>query len=324
MNAAHWPREEPMRERLLHVSRSSGALEDLTLADLPQLFEPGDLLVVNDAATLPSAFGIPGGELRLAQRLADGTWLALLLGSGDWRTRTEDRPPPPRVAAGDRLPIGPDLSAEVLETRHPRLCRIAFDRDGAGLWRALYRYGRPIQYAHVAAPLDLWHVQTGFAARPWAVEEPSAGRPLTAALLEALRRRGVGIRTLTHAAGLSSTGDPELDAHLPFPEMYEIPTVTISALRHARAVIAAGTTVVRALESYGATGAPAGTTDLVIDERHSLKVVHGLLTGCHEAGSSHFRLLQAFALRRHLDAAIAHATAAGYLAHEFGDSLLLR
>ncbi|HKA91862.1 MAG TPA: S-adenosylmethionine:tRNA ribosyltransferase-isomerase [Haliangiales bacterium] len=323
MNAAAWPREDPLRERLLHIDRAGGAPRDLRMDDLPRLVGPGDLLVVNDAATLPASFRFPGGELRLAQRLPDGTWLAVTFGPGDWRTRTEDRPPPPPVAAGDRLPLGPDLVAEVLEVRRPRLVRIAFDKTGAALWRALYRLGRPVQYAHVAGPLELWHVQTGFAARPWAVEEPSAGRPLTAGLLDALRRRGAEIGAVTHAAGLSSTGDAELDALLPLPEAYEVPTATAAALERAGRVLAVGTTVVRALESYAATGARAGMTDLLVDGRHRLRAVHGVLTGTHEPGTSHFRLLEAFAPRATLLAAHAHAVAAGYLAHEFGDSVLI-
>jgi S-adenosylmethionine:tRNA ribosyltransferase-isomerase len=323
VNAASWPREDPLRERLLHVDRRSGAFRDLRMADLPQLLGPGDLLVVNDAATLPASFRLPGGELRLAQRLPDATWLAVLFGPGDWRTRTEDRAPPPPVTAGDRLPLGPDLVVEVLEVRRPRLIRIAFDKDGAALWRAVYRLGRPVQYAHVAAPLELWHVQTGFAARPWAVEEPCAGRPLTAALLDAIRRRGADIRPLTHAAGLSATGDPELDAILPLPEAYEIPAATVAALGRARRVVAAGTTVVRALESYAATGERAAMTDLLVNDRHRLRAAHAVLTGAHEPGSSHFHLLEAFAPRPTLLAAHAHAAAAGYLAHEFGDSVLI-
>src|SRR5262249_54219977 len=179
--------------------------------------------------------------------------------------------------------------------RRPRLVRIAFDKTGAALWRALYRLGRPVQYAHVAGPLELWHVQTGFAARPWAVEEPSAGRPLTAGLLDALRRRGAEIGAATHPAGLAGPGDAGADAPLPLPEAYEVPTATAAALERAGRVLAVGTTVVRALESYAATGARAGMTDLLVDGRHRLRAVHGVLTGTHEPGTGHFRLLDASA-----------------------------
>src|SRR5438552_18652243 len=87
---------------------------------------------------------------------------------------------------------------------------------------------------------------------------PSAGRPLSWEILLALRRRGARWASLTHAAGLSSTGDAALDAALPLPERYHIPAATVAAVAEARArggrVVAAGTTVVRALEGAAATG----------------------------------------------------------------------
>src|SRR5262249_57707470 len=97
----------------------------------------------------------PAGPAPARRHVAGGHF-----GPGDWRTRTEDRPPPPPVAAGDRLPLGPDLVAEVLEVRRPRLVRIAFDKTGAALWRAPYRLRRPVQYARVAGPLQLWRAHT--------------------------------------------------------------------------------------------------------------------------------------------------------------------
>ena len=89
----------------------------------------------------------------------------------------------------------------------------------ASLWRALYQAGRAVQYAHTARSLALWHVQTAYAARPWAAEAPSAGFALTWDLLLDLRRRGISTARVTHAAGLSSTGDGELDARLPLAEL---------------------------------------------------------------------------------------------------------
>src|SRR6185437_16383643 len=94
----------------------------------------------------------------------------------------------------------------------PRIVGLAFRERGAPLWTALYRHGRPVQYAYVAGPLELWRVQTRYASRPLCAELPSAGRPLTWGLLLTLLRAGVTIASLTHAAGLSSTGDPALDA----------------------------------------------------------------------------------------------------------------
>jgi S-adenosylmethionine:tRNA ribosyltransferase-isomerase len=208
---------------------------------------------------------------------------------------------------------------------------IAFDRDGAAFWTALYRHGRPVQYSYLERPLALGDVQTAYAVRPWAAETPSAGRPLTWGLLAALRAAGVRTAAVTHAAGLSSTGDPAIDALLPLPERYEVPPGTAAAVRRARSlggrVVAVGTTAVRALESAvdgrGRARAARGLTRLVIGAGFTPRVVDGVLTGLHEPGSSHFALLLAFAPASLLETAFRAAESEGYLAHEFGDSLLV-
>jgi S-adenosylmethionine:tRNA ribosyltransferase-isomerase len=189
-----------------------------------------------------------------------------------------------------------------------------------------------VQYAYVEGPLELWHVQTRYASRPWCAELPSAGRPLAWSLLLALLRKGVALGSLTHAAGLSSTGDPALDALLPMPERFEIPEETAEAIRAAKSsggrVVAVGTTVTRALEGsaaqHGGEVEPgAGVTDLVLRAGFRPRVVDGLLSGMHEPEASHYRLLEAFAPPEVLATAHAHAEASGYLAHEFGDSTLI-
>jgi S-adenosylmethionine:tRNA ribosyltransferase-isomerase len=336
---ATWPRDRALDERLLRVDPRAGALRDARVGDLPSLLREGDLVVVNDGATLPAslhgatAAGEPV-EARIFSGSGDGRFRAVLFGAGDARTRTEDRPPPPPLPPGAEIAFGPDLSAavEAVSPASPRLVDLAFRQRGAALWSALYRRGRPVQYAYVEAPLELWHVQTRYASRPLCAELPSAGRPLTWGLLLSLARRGVRLASLTHAAGLSSTGDPALDALLPLPEGFEIPAETAEAIREAKAaggrVIAVGTTVTRALEGCaaqhdGEVVAGAGVTDLVIGAGFRLRVVDGILSGMHEPEASHFRLLEAFAPRAVLARAHAHAEAMGYLGHEFGDSTLI-
>jgi S-adenosylmethionine:tRNA ribosyltransferase-isomerase len=244
-----------------------------------------------------------------------------VFGAGDWRTATENRPAPRDLVAGEELQIG-NLRARVEKIIHSRLVDLRFDQSGSELWLSLYRLGKPVQYSHLEAPLQLWDVQTSYGGRPWSAEIPSAGRPLSFAILEELRRRGVALASLTHACGLSATGDPELDAQLPLPERYDIPQATIDAIDKANRVIAVGTSVVRALEgSRGKSG--EGETDLIVDGNHRLQIVDGLLTGLHDPMASHYRLLQAFAKLELLQAAYAHAEKVGYLGHEFGDSCLI-
>jgi S-adenosylmethionine:tRNA ribosyltransferase-isomerase len=321
----------------LWLDRASGALTDGRLDELPSLLRPGDLVVVNDAATLPASLParLPSGaaaEVRLVRAHDHGRrWQAVLFGAGDWRTPTERRAPPEPIAAGTRLHVG-DLAATVTAVSRvsARLVELAFDGDADAAWAAIYRHGRPIQYAHVPAPLALWSVQTAWAARPWAAEAPSAGVALDWELLTALGARGVALAAVTEGAGLSSTGDAALDAALPLPERFEVSALAVRAVAATRArggrVVAVGTSVVRALESAAATGAlepTSGETELLIGPGYRTRVVDGLVTGLHEPTASHYALLQAFATRAALAATYAHAERAGYLDHEFGDANLI-
>jgi S-adenosylmethionine:tRNA ribosyltransferase-isomerase len=354
---------------------------------LPELLAPGDLLVVNDAATLPASLrgtdeagrpvearllaarggwpaeassASPSGfspmrvshpgvsSLRVSPprvspprvsplRVSPLRFAAVLFGAGDWHTRTEDRPPPPELPDGARLRFGA-LRATVGRhaTLSPRLVELRFESEGDALWAALYKEGRPVQYAHLAHDLPLWAVQTVYATRPWAFEMPSAGRPLSWEILLALRRRGVRWASLTHAAGLSATGDPAIDAALPLPEAFEIPAATARAIAETRArhgrVVAVGTTVVRALEGAAQqhgdrhdaiVRAGRGETDLRITPAFRPRVVDGILSGAHAAHESHFQLLAAFAGADLLAAAAVQAERAGFLTHELGDSMLV-
>ena len=311
--------------RLVVIDRARGDVAVRPFRELPALLGAGDLVVVNDAATLPASLAgrtLDGRffELRLAAPIDAGRIHGVLLGEGNHRTRTEHRPPPPALAIGDHVRIGTiDSEVTAIAGRRVELAtRVSADE----LWQALYTSGRPVQYAHRPELLPLWSVQTAYAGRPWAAEMPSAGRPLTWDVLLELKRRGVGIASLTHAAGLSSTGDDELDRALPWPERYEIPRRTSEAIATANRVIAIGTTVVRALEaSLGEPG--SGVATLRIDARYRPVVVDGLVSGLHVPGESHFDLLSAFAPRDLLARAVEVAAAQGLSGHELGDACLI-
>jgi S-adenosylmethionine:tRNA ribosyltransferase-isomerase len=327
--------------RLL-VVRETGDVEHHDRDELVELLGSGDLLVANDAATIPASLRgtheRTGSEVevRLAGRptlRADDMhrFVAVVFGAGDWRTPTEHRPPPPAFLPGDRLRLGPLRATVIGWLDHPRLVGLDFEGDAALVWAGIAAHGRPIQYAHVPQPLALWDVWNALAARPVAFEPPSAGFALRWATLSRLRARGIGFASLTHAAGISSTGDPALDARLPLDEPYCIPVRTARAVRRARRqgrrVIAVGTTVVRALEhaalATGEVRAGAGTATGRIGAETALRVVDGIVTGVHEAGTSHWELLRAFADDATLARMARELDGAGYRHHEFGDSVLL-
>ena len=340
MKAATLPVQRPRDARLLAVD-DTGRVSAHARSDLPALLAAGDLVIANDAATLPASLSgrhLESGaaiEVRLAGRAAfvadEGTlrFRAVVFGAGDFRIRTEERELPPPLAPGDRLALGP-LRAEVERTLgHPRLVELRFAGDADAVHAGIARHGRPVQYAHLAEPLALWDVWTRIAGPPVAFEPPSAGFVLDWRLLDALRERGVGFATLTHAAGLSSTGDPALDARLPFDEPYRLPASTVAAIDAAKArggrVVAIGTTVARALEHAAArTGglrAGDGLANNRLGPASRLRVVDVLVSGTHEPGSSHHELLRAFVGATTLARIDAALEAGAFRTHEFGDSV---
>jgi len=341
MSPATHPIQRPRDAKLLVID-DTGRVAHAPRTSFTDYLERADLLVANDAATLPASLtGIhePTGssvELRLAGTDAMPPanvrrFRAILFGDGDYRTRTEERPAPPRPVAGDRLLLGPLVAVVARAIGHPRLLEVLLQGSAAEIWEGIARHGRPIQYAHMLSPLALWDVWTRIAGPPVAFEPPSAGFVLDWQLLGAVRRRGIAFATLTHAAGISSTGDPQLDARLPFDEPYRIPYSTAALIRRTRAaggrVIAVGTTVVRALEDAGRhDGIVRGGEGIAryrIGRATRLRVVDAVLSGTHEPGTSHYELLHAFADAAVLTDADRELAAAGYRTHEFGDSVFI-
>jgi S-adenosylmethionine:tRNA ribosyltransferase-isomerase len=341
MRAASRAVQRPPDAKLLVVDRA-GRISHWLRSKFVELLHPGDLVIANDAATLPASLSgrhLPSGAF-IEARLAGRTSLvldrvkqfsAVIFGEGDFHMRTEDRPLPPELAAGDQLALG-ELRARVVRVlHHPRFVLLDFEGSAREIWEGLARNGRPIQYSHTATPLALWDVWTSIAGPPVAFEPPSAGFVLDWSMLSTMRKRGIAFATITHAAGISSTGAPDLDALLPLDEPYFVPSSTARAIDQAHLsggrVIAVGTTVVRALEH-------AVSFDGVVRAGHDLatqritastrpRVVDAILSGTHEPGSSHYELLQAFADSEILRRVDRQLNAYEYRTHEFGDSIFI-
>ena len=144
MLAARAPRPNKNSVRLLVVSGEE--LQDSSVECLPDQLNPDDLLVVNDAATLPASIhgtDVDGNpiEIRLTVRLSNRTWRAVVLGAGDWRIPTEIRPAPPRLKPGDRIAFADDFSGTVRAQNGPseRLIDLEFNSGEEDFWRSIYR-----------------------------------------------------------------------------------------------------------------------------------------------------------------------------------------
>ena len=313
--------------RLLVTDRADGSLVHSRFSDLPTFLAPGDLVVVNTSATLPAALPVTNAdgaelELRLSTpaegRDPERFWIVELR-SGD--------SPFGAVEVGERLALPGGASARILASY-----------AGVRLWLAelelpllleayLGEHGSAIRYGYVPRRWPLAAYQNVYAVDPGSAEMASAGRPFTAELITRLVAGGVLVAPVTLHTGVSSQESHER----PYPERFRVSEQTARLVNAVHAwggrVVATGTTVVRALETVarpdGTVAANEGWTRLVVTPERGLWTVDGLLTGLHEAQSSHLDLLRAVAgeelLARSYGAALEH----GYRWHEFGDSQLI-
>jgi len=255
----------------------------------------------------------------------------VLFGAGDFRVRTEDRGLPPEVLPGDRLALGPLVAKVTHLLNHPRLVDLEVEGSAREIWEGLARHGQPIQYSHMPDRLAVWDTWTAIAGPPVAFEPPSAGFVLDWKTLKEMRAQGVRFTTITHAAGISSTGDPALDALLPFDEPYRIPesasTAIADARREGNRIIAIGTSVVRALEHaairHGVVSAGNAVATQRINASTQIRVVNVVVSGTHEPGTSHYELLRAFADDETLVRMDRELNSHEYRTHEFGDSVFI-
>lgn len=297
--------------------------------NLPDFFQAGDVLVVNDSATvaasLPASGAVGNFIVNFAVEFGGGVWLV----EPRWSSA---QPGPMPLRAGASICVG-DLPARLIAP-YPGLSRLWLMSIEGDVRAAMESAGQPIRYGYVneAFPLDTY--QTVFARVPGSAEMPSAAYPFTQNVVEALQAKGVIIVPITLHTGVSSLEVDEeiVEDHPMYPEPYHVPVTTArevnSAIREGRRVVAVGTTVVRALESAWSDAdqevkAQRGYTRLYIHPARGVHVVHGLITGLHDPVTSHLAMLYTIAGQDMIREGYAEAIREGYLWHEFGDSHLI-
>jgi S-adenosylmethionine:tRNA ribosyltransferase-isomerase len=316
---------------MLHV-HENGGLSDLTIRDLPSLLQPGDILVANDTSVFPAQLQAMRGEARIGITLdrprADGVWQALARNGR-------------RVRTGDTLAIeGSDrLTAQVVDKAEDGSIGLLFNLDGEQLMQAFQRAGALalppyIDRPHGPLASDATDYETVFAARLGAVAAPTAGLHFTPALLAELEASGVRWATVTLHVGIGTFLPVRVDRvadHRMHAERGEITPATAAAINQTRRdggrVVAVGTTSLRLLESAALLDGTVipflGETSLFILPGYRFKVVDRLLTNFHLPRSTLLMLVSAFSGRERMLAAYAHAVAALYRFHSYGDACFL-
>jgi S-adenosylmethionine:tRNA ribosyltransferase-isomerase len=323
---AQQPAEPRDAARLLCLDRRTGALRDESVAGLPALLRPGDLLVFNDTKVIPARlFGrkATGGRLEiLVERIRDdGTVLAQLHASK-----------PPR--AGSRIVLDGGHEFDVLGREGEFfVLRVQTAGDVREVLESCGHVPLPPYIRRGDAAADRDRYQTIFAKHEGAVAAPTAGLHFTERLLGELGARGIGSGFVTLHVG-AGTFQPvrveEIEEHRMHRERFEVTDALCAAVEKARQaggrVVAVGTTTVRALETAGSAGTLRpfrGETDIFIRPGHEFRIVDAILTNFHLPESSLLILAGAFAGVDPVLRAYEHAVAQRYRFYSYGDAMLI-
>jgi S-adenosylmethionine:tRNA ribosyltransferase-isomerase len=312
--------------RMLVVNRATGSLVHSHVKDLPQWFDEGDVLVLNNSKRIPGVLNgrtHRGGsvELRFVELEGDDAGVCRIFPLHD-------------VTAGDTLTIGdgPSVLVQELGLTRYELARVRVERGS--LAEVLRSHGRPISGFFYENHWSCDHLNPYYATVEGTVESPLAGLHFTPGLVATLEAGGVSVCFVTlHSVGswLPFLED-SVEEHEMWPEYFSVPEPTAALVNEARdrgrRVFACGSTSLRALEAaaspHGAVVAQDGRTTLYITPGYRFCAVDAFFTNFHQSQTSMIVLDAAFAGAEFVMEAYREARAAGYAFFEFGDAVLFR
>lgn len=321
---------EPARPRdsarMLEVSDS---LTDRSVADLPHLLRPEDVLVINDTQVIPARLrGTRRGakiEVTLHKAEADGRWRAFAR-------------PARKLSAGDVIDFADGFVARVDEKGEAGEVLLSFPGSEA-LFTALERHGEMPLPPYIsrdggATPADEDDYQTVYAAHKGAVAAPTAGLHFTERLMDAIRATGARFATVTLHVGAGTFLPVKVDRladHRMHSEWGRIDPATADTINSARAAggraISVGTTSLRLLESAASEGGEIrpfeADTDIFITPGYRFRAVDALMTNFHLPRSTLFMLVCALAGTDRMKNAYTHAIREKYRFYSYGDSSFL-
>ena len=320
---AQVPLPERSASRLLVLHGGTGEVQDSQIAELPQLLQPGDLLVFNDTRVVPArVFGTkPSGgrvEIFLERQIGERRALVQMRASKAITPGLEVQ-----TAGGTVTVLG----------REEDLWAVELPCETLAFFEAQGHVPLPPYISRADEALDRERYQSLFARVPGAVAAPTASLHFDQNVLAALAARDIASAQLTLHVG-AGTFQPlrvdELAQHVMHAERYAVDAALVEAVQACRArggrVVAVGTTVARALESAAAEGslrANAGDTRLFITPGYKFKVIDALITNFHLPESTLLMLVSALAGREQVLAAYAHAVQQRYRFFSYGDAMLV-
>ena len=320
--------------RLMVLARKTGVLRHRVFHELPELLEPGNLLVLNDTRVFPARL--------LGRRSSGGRVEALVLNEGQnggCRTLLKAKG---RIRPGEVVSFGQDaMRIRMLE------------KDDTGVWRfeplcsdfrqkmeELGDVPLPPYLARASNQLDRERYQTVYSRSTGSAAAPTAGLHFTGELLDSLSHRGIELQFLTLHIGYETfrpVKEKNVEEHVMHGEFFELPAQTLTALKNAKEtgkkVIAVGTTSCRVIETLARRGllcaehpreqTVQGWTDLFICPGFNFRAVDAMITNFHLPRSTLLMLVAAFAGTQNTLAAYREAVRLKYRFYSYGDAMLV-
>ncbi len=334
---AQYPAEPREEAKLMVLDRKGKSIEHRLVADLPEYFRDGDVMIVNNTKVFPA-------RLRGSKEKTGAKIEVFLLRELNSETRLWDVivEPARKIRIGNKLFFDEDLVAEVIDntTSRGRTIRFLFDGDNGDLYQTIDRIGETpippyVRKKRPVEPEDRDRYQTIFASRRGAVAAPTAGLHFTPGLIGSLEKKGVDLLPITLHVGLGTFRPVEVEdltKHRMDSEQFVIDAPTAERVNRAldsrtNSVTAVGTTVVRAIESSlsasGKLKATVGWTDKFIYPPYEFRITERLLTNFHMPKSTLLMLVAAFADRDFVMHAYEEAVRMRYRLFSFGDAMLI-
>ena len=326
---AQSPLQQRDASRLLVVNRDTYTFQHIQFSEIGEYLPDAALLVLNDTKVIPARLmGSKSGtggkiELLLIREKATNTWETLAKPRRNLRIGTQ-------IVFGDGTLIG-----EVLAKPDDGHCIVRFNYKGT-FSRVLADIGMmplPPYIRRAPDAKDKVRYQSVYAATEGAIAAPTAGLHFTQELLAELRDNGIETAMLTLHVG-PGTFQPvkveDIQTHKMHAEYIDLAETEANRIRSAREagvkIVAIGTTVVRALETAGATGTVHpynGYSELFIYPGHQFNAVDALVTNFHLPKSTLLMLVSAFAGKDLIQKAYQAALQHNYRFYSYGDAMLI-
>ena len=306
-------------------------ISDHHVRDLVEIFQPGDVLVLNNTKVIPARLF---GRRRRGEAEARIEVTLLEAAPKGWRALAK---PLRKVLVGEEIVFSDQLSARVLNRSETDL-ELGFNLTGEDFDAALAEAGQMPLPPYIAAKraadaADKDDYQTVFARHAGAVAAPTASLHFDAPLLQALHAKGVEFVEVTLHVGAGTFLPVKVEdvtthrMHAEWGEVTETAARRIAAAKaEGRRVIPVGTTALRLIESAAAGGVMApwrGPTDIFIYPGFRFQVTDALMTNFHLPKSTLMMLVSALMGKERIDRIYAHAIGTGYRFFSYGDASLL-